>query len=642
MCGIVGIQSAAPFDRSRLTAAIAALKHRGPDGDGAFVDDSGTVGLGHTRLAIIDLSPTGAQPMVSGDGRYTITYNGELYNYLDIKRELIGRGCRFKGDCDTEVLLEGYALLGPAILDKMNGIFAFAIHDRQTGDVFVARDQMGIKPLYYAQVSGAVAFASEIKALEQMAALDLTLDVSAVRKYLTFLWCPGEQTPLKSVKKLEPGTAMLLRNGTVARSWQYWTPPRYQPRANWSAKDCAQELRALLDKCVDRQMVADAPIGAFLSGGLDSTAVVAAMRNKARGVQCFTIDTGDAEEGSADDLPYARDAAKQLGVDLHVVKVSPDQLSSRVGDMVGMLDEPLADPACLNVLYISQLAREHGIKVLLSGAGGDDLFSGYRRHTQLAFDQFWSAVPGPVRRGLVSLADGRDQSSALGRRMAKALGSLSQEGDMRVAASFVWGSLGGADQLLSGDAKNEIRDDDVFEPFERVMAVQPDEPALEKCLALERRFFLSDHNLTYTDKMGMAAGVEVRVPLIDLDLVQFASEIPVDLKCRWLKPKWILKESQRGVLPNSVIDRPKTGFGAPLRRWLKHDMREMADELLSPKTLNARGLFDASAVARLRQDDMSGRRDGSYTLFSVMCMELWCRRFVDGAATTGAVNALAV
>jgi asparagine synthase (glutamine-hydrolysing) len=643
MCGIVGISSRTEVSRAALAEAVAAIRHRGPDGEGMFIDDTRRTGLGHTRLAIIDLSPTGLQPMASADGRYMMTFNGEIYNFREIRAELLARGVTFRGTSDSEVLLEGFALLGEAILPKLNGIFAFAIHDKATGDIFVARDQLGIKPVYYAETNEGTAFASELKALGHLVRLGRDLDVSAIRKYLTFLWCPGEQTPLKGVKKLAPGSAMILKDGRILRRWRYWTPPSYAPRENWNTRDCARELKALIDTCVDRQMVSDTPIGAFLSGGLDSSAVVAAMRAKSGNVQCFTIDSDAVEEGMAEDLPYARAVAAHLGVDLHEVKVDAHTMCDRVADMVGILDEPLADPACLNVLFISQLAREHGIKVLLSGAGGDDLFSGYRRHTMLALDPLWSAVPGPLRHGLAALAEGQDQGSAMRRRLAKAFGVLKQDGDARVAASFAWGPPGICDRLLSRDLKQAAELDDVFAPMEEVMARMPDAPALEKCLALEQRFFLSDHNLIYTDKMAMAAAVEVRVPLLDLELVQFASEIPVNWKCNRLRPKWILKESQRDVLPASVIDRPKTGFGAPLRKWMKGDMRAMMDELLSRRVVEARGLFDAREVARLREDDANGACDGSYTLLSLACIELWCRGFVDaGAARERGGDALAI
>ena len=562
------------------------------------------------------------------DGRYTITFNGEIYNFRELRAELEALGRRFRSQSDTEVLIEGYAALGPAVLDRLNGIFAFAIHDRDTGELFLARDPLGVKPLYWAEGRYGVAFASEIKALMRLAPIERDLDVSAIRKYVTFLWCPGEQTLFARVRKLEPGSAMVVRDGAVVRRWAYWTPPAYAPRAGWSVDACAEELRSRLDACVRRQMVSDAPLGAFLSGGLDSSAIVAAARVETPDIRCFTIDT-EMEEGAVDDLPFARAVAVHLGVRLEEVRVDARDLCGRVAEMVGRLDEPLADPACLNVLFISELARDQGIKVLLSGAGGDDLFTGYRRHTMLALEPMLTAAPQSLRRAAAAAAAGVAPRSEAARRQVKALSSAELSGDRRISSTFGWGPYGIADRLISAEAKAQGPLDDVYAPLDALLATQGAAPAVEKCLALERRFFLADHNLTYTDKMAMAAGVEVRVPLLDLELVNFAAEVPIGWKHRNLTPKWIFKRSQRPLLPAAVINRPKSGFGGPLRRWMRGDMRDMVEELLSPPVVAGRGLFDPGEVARLREADARGALDGAYTLFSLMCVELWCRAFVD-------------
>lgn len=630
MCGIVGIVTRERVNPAALAAATRALAHRGPDGEGVYMDAAGKVGLGHRRLSIIDLDVTGAQPMRSADGRYVITFNGEIYNYRDLRGDLERRGVRFRGHSDTEVLLEGFAAYGPAVLDELNGIFAFAIHDNRTGEVLVARDQMGVKPLYYAETTSGVAFASEIKSLFEIVDIDRTIDVDALRRYLTFLWSPGEQTMLKAVRKLEPGSAMILRQGGVARRWTWWTPPHYQPRTDWSARECAAELRERLVACVGRQMVSDAPVGAFLSGGLDSSAVVAAALRSGRTLECFTIDAGGAEPGTTDDLPFARAAARHLKVPLSEVSVDAAAMRARVMGMVEMLDEPLADPACLNVLFISELARDRGMKVLLSGVGGDDLFTGYRRHVALGLDPLWSATPAWTRRMLGRAAQSGHGAAAWRRRLAKGLGAATLEGDDRITAAFAWGPAGAADDLLSDDARDQAAAD-IFAPMNEVLGRCSTLSPLEKCLELERRFFLADHNLTYTDKMAMAAQVEVRVPFLDPEMVAFASTVPTRWKQRFLDPKWILKQSQRGVLPDQIIDRPKTGFGAPLRSWMHGDMGDFTDDLLSSEVIAGRGLFDPDRVASLRAADRAGRVDGAYTLFSLMCVEMWCRRFVDTA-----------
>jgi len=628
MCGIVGIASTGPVGRRALAAAVRRLGHRGPDGSGIFYDETGKVGLGHTRLSIIDLSDAGAQPMTSRDGRYTITYNGEIYNYREIRKHLASKGVRFVGQSDTEVLLEGYAKLGPQILDRLNGIFAFAIHDAREREVFLARDHLGIKPLYYAETPKAVVFGSEIKAFMGLADISREIDVTALRRYMTFLWCPGEQTMLRAVKKLEPGSAMILRDGKVARRWTYWRPPVYDPRRDWSWQDCARELRETVDRCVTRQMVADVPVGAFLSGGLDSSAVVAAARAHAPDIRCFTIDAGQ-EEGSVEDLPYARSVARALKVDLREIRVDSATMADRLADMPYILDEPLADPACLNVLFIAELARSSGVKVLLSGAGGDDLFAGYRRHTALAFDPIWERAPKGLRAAATAGVERLSGRSAALRRLKKAFAAGALDGDSRISANFAWGPFGLPDELLAPDARAECADDDVFAPFQAILDEHPHLPPIEKCLLLEQRFFLGDHNLTYTDKMSMMAGVETRTPLLDIELVEFATRVPVEWKHRDLTTKWIFKQSQVGVLPDENIFRPKTGFGAPLRDWLHHEMRDLVGDLTSPTTIRDRGLFDLCPVNRLQSSYARGEVDGAYTLLSLMCVELWCRRFVD-------------
>ena len=631
MCGIVGIASHQPINQNALDAAVDRLRHRGPDSNGIYVGHAGRVGLGHTRLAIIDLSPGGHQPMHSPDGQVVLTFNGEIYNYLELRADLAGRGYRFKGYSDTEVLLAGFLMDGPQILSRLNGIFAFAIYDSRSNELLLARDQLGVKPLYYVETRAGFAFASEIKALLKLVPLDRSLDLSAMRRYLTFLWCPGEQTPMKHIKKLAPGSALMVRNdGTVVRRWTYWKPPKYEPRRSWTPADCGAQLKELLDQCVRRQMVSDAPLGAFLSGGLDLSAVVGAARRQNPGIECFTIElAGGAEEGTADDLPYARAVAAHLGVSLAEVRVDAAAMCDRIVDMVEILDEPLADPACLNVLFISQLARSHGIKVLLSGAGGDDLFTGYRRHTLLSFDPLWSILPGSIRRRLATFAANRDNRGSFNRRLARLLAVVSENGDRRITANFTWGQATGVDALLAPEVRAALANDDVEAPLADLIADDPSLPAIERCLKLEKRFFLTDHNLIYTDKMAMAAGVEVRVPFLDLDLLQFAATVPSAWKHRFMQPKWILKELQRSVLPAKVIDRPKTGFGAPLRRWMKGEMHGLVEDLLSQTTVSRRGLFDGAAVREMLDKDRRGEADASYTLFSLMCIELWCRCFVD-------------
>lgn len=570
--------------------------------------------------------------MRSANDRYILTYNGEIYNFEEIRTELRSLGIKFRGDSDTEVLLEAYSVYGPDILKRLNGIFALGIVDLQTRELLIARDPLGVKPLYWSEGPFGFAFASELKALMLVAPIDRELDTVAIKQYLTFLWSPGERTPLKSVHKLEPGTAMFIRNGRLARTSRYWTMPAYEPRTDWTPAECAKQLAQTVTRAVDRQMVSDAPLGAFLSGGLDSTAVVAAAQKRLPGIHCFTmaIDGGVGGE-MTNDLPYARSAARALGVRLTEVAIKPTDISSGLSQMVSTLDEPLADPACLITNLIAKAARKHGIKVLLSGVGGDDLMSGYRRHTAATYNRAWNIIPGELRSQLANYASRSNQRSNLQRRITKLLKNIDQSANARIVGLFEWSPPSLVESILDRDRFAGCDHRLVNAPFERELALESDVPDLEKCLILDRRFFLTDHNLMYTDKMGMNAGVEIRVPLLDLEIVSFAARIPAKWKHRGLTAKWMFKQSQRGIVPDAVRKRPKAGFGVPLRSWIHGGLAEMAHDLTSTESINRRGIFNAKAVQKLMNDNKQGREDATYTLFSIMCIELWCRSFQDAA-----------
>jgi len=630
MCGIVGFSGA--FDRSALDRGVAALRHRGPDDSGTFFDPAAGVGLGHTRLSIIDLSPLGHQPMEGLDGAVHLVFNGEIYNYRELRAELESLGHRFRGHSDTEVLLHMYLQEGEACLRRLNGIFALALYDRRHGHTVVARDALGVKPLYLAATNRGVAFASEIKGLLQLAPEARELDLVAIHRYLSFLWCPGEGTPLRAVRKLGPGELAVVRDGRVERrtTW-YRLPVCHGTPHDLDAGSAVEGVVTHVRAAVRRQMVADVPVGAFLSGGLDSSAVVAFARETAPDIRCFTIDArGGGEAGATDDLPYAREVARHLGVPLDVVEIDAGRMADDIERMVVQLDEPLADPAPLNVLYIAELARSQGIKVLLSGAGGDDLFTGYRRHRALQLERFWSWLPTVVRGGIEKATAGLDQRRAWARRLAKFTNGAALDGDQRIANYFRWVAEPDLLALYTPAARLEIGDHRADEPLvDFLRDVPPSTPRLERMLAIEQRFFLADHNLVYTDKMSMAVGVEARVPLLDLELVAFAARIPPGIKQRGGVGKAVFKAAMEPYLPRHVIHRPKSGFGAPLRRWIRRELRPLVGDLLGKASVVRRGIFDAAAVERLIAANDAGVIDGTYTIFSLLCIEIWCRRFLD-------------
>jgi asparagine synthase (glutamine-hydrolysing) len=559
-------------------------------------------------------------------------FNGEIYNFCELRSDLETKGFSFRGHSDTEVLLNLYLAEGEAMLSRLNGIFAFALWDSRKQSLLIARDALGVKPFYYAALNGRFAFASEIKALLHLVPEARELDVVSLHRYLSFLWCPGEGTPLKSVRKLGPGEAMWVREGQIERRWTWYQLPLFRGvSADLDQISALAGTTSHLRQAVHRQMVADVPVGAFLSGGLDSSAIVAFAKEINPDLHCFTIESvGGQEKGTTDDLPYARKVAQHLGVPLDVVSINANRMAGDLERMVSQLDEPLADPAPLNVLYISQLARERGMKVLLSGAGGDDLFTGYRRHRAVQAERYWSWLPYEVRRGLAQVTGSLDQSRAITRRVSKLFGGAALEGDARLVEYFRWVREADLLALYTPETRKTLGVELAATPMLNFLQPLPTTVApLDRMLAIEQRFFLADHNLTYTDKMSMAVGVEVRVPFLDLDLVEFAARIPLGLKQRGSEGKWILKKAMESYLPHEIIYRPKSGFGAPLRRWMQHDLRELLGDLLSLDSLQRRGLFEPSAVQKLIADNDSGRVDASYTLLSLLCIEIWCRSYLD-------------
>jgi asparagine synthase (glutamine-hydrolysing) len=637
MCGILGVSG--PFNPLNFAFALSKIKHRGPDDSDIFLDEGNHVALGHVRLSILDLSILGHQPMFSEDGRVVLIFNGEIYNFQELRSSLEDLGHVFTGHSDTEVLLRLYLEFRTkdadltTMLSSLNGVFAFAIWDADKKSILLVRDALGVKPLYYSLSNGRFIFASEIKALLHLAPEMRELDVASLHRYLSFLWCPGEGTPLKGVYKLGPGEALWVRDGVIERSCVWYKLPIFRgvASADLNEHDSIAGTESHLRKAVQRQMLADVPVGAFLSGGLDSSAIVAFAREKNPQINCFTIDSvGGQEQGVTEDLPFARRVSKYLGVPLEVVTVDHKHIADDIEFMVGQLDEPIADPASLNVYYISQLARKQGIKVLLSGAGGDDLFTGYRRHRALLAEAYWTWLPHGARRCLEQITASLDQRSVFSRRLGKLFSGAGLDGSERLANYFCWTKETELLALYTPETRKALGIQLAAKPMIDFLEPLPNSTKpLDRMLALEQRFFLTDHNLNYTDKMSMAVGIEVRVPFLDLDLIDFAARIPMQYKQHGTESKWVLKKAMESYLPKDVIYRPKTGFGVPLRQWMRYGLRDLLGDVLSSESLKHRGLFDPVAVQKLIAANDLGKTDASYTLLSLMCIEIWCRKFID-------------
>ena len=632
MCGIAGYFG--DFAPALLAEMALAIAHRGPDGQGAWTE--GCVGLAHARLAILDLSPAGAQPMRSADRRVVLSFNGEIYNFRELRSRLEGQGVAFRGTSDTEVLVELLARFGTQCLPWLNGIFAFAAWFPEEKRLLLVRDAAGVKPLYWAQATGGWVFASEIKALRPAQGIDWSPDPAAISAYLSLLYAPADLTPARGVRKLQPGEMMEWCDGAAPVIRRFAARPNEQRPHDLSATESVEACRSYLQQAVRRQLVSDVPVGGFLSGGVDSTALAAlAVQSLGRGERypCFTvaspIESLRGKEGLVDDFPYAQLAAKRLGIPLHAVS----QESAAIHDvdrLVWMLDEPTPDPAAFMTYAISRQARAQGVKVLLSGAGGDDLFSGYRRHLALQSERYWGWWPKPLRASLRRLTADNSQTDPLSRRLSKLFAHADAEPDERLASYFLWLGHSALMPVLGTDFRGQLGTGRATDLLTASMATLPaGVTRLSRMLHLDRSFFLASHNLNYKDKMGMACGVEIRVPLLDPDLAAFAERLTDAQRIHGGEAKYLFRRALRGLVPDEVLDRPKSGFGLPLRGFFHEAYGPQLRQLAASGRLDATGVFDGAGVLALLEADRRGEVDATYPLLGVLCVESWLRQFAN-------------
>lgn len=628
MCGIVGGISLNP---QKYQKAIDLLSHRGPDASGMFSHKD--LFLGHTRLSILDLTERGNQPMFSKDNDLVIVFNGEIYNHLEIREQLSNK-YQFVSSSDTETLLYAYKEFGTSFLDKLNGIFAFAIFDKKANSLFLARDHFGVKPLYIYQSEEKFIFSSEMKTFLDFG-IDKFLDAEALANYVTLLWSPGESTPFKGVRKLLPGHYMKLNVEafSTARPEKYYQIPFNGIYSTKSEAQLIEELDQKLTTAVNRQLLSDVPVGFFLSGGLDSSLLVAIAKKifPEEKLPCFTIETdyGESNEGFLDDLGFAKKVAEHLDVDLKIIKTNVS-LMRDFDKMIWHLDEPQTDISPLNVLSISELARKNGIKVLIGGTGGDDLFSGYRRHQAIRLEKYFASTPAFAKKLLKTFSEKLPTDKPRLRRVKKILAEIQKDTFDRLAGYFAWLPYENTLDLFSSDYRQELRDYSPSAFFKELLADIPGEKALlNQLLYWEMKSFLVDQNLNYTDKLSMAVGVEARVPYLDKELVEFSTTIPPSLKMKGVETKYLLKKVAERYLPKEVIYRPKTGFGAPVRHWVTNDLDEMIKDRLSPKRITDRGIFDPEKVWTLIDKNKNGEVDASYTILSLLAIESWMKQFVD-------------
>ena len=630
MCGIVGVIS--EYSASQIKECNRLISHRGPDDEGYFLHHN--LAFGHKRLSIQDLSYSGHQPMISEDKNFVIIYNGEIYNHWEI-RELLKNKYNFKSTSDTETLLYGYIEFGSGILSRLNGIFSFAIYDKNLGELFIARDQFGVKPLYYSFNNQFFWFSSEIKSILALS-FDKEININALQNYLTFLYSPGELTPFRKVLKLLPGHYLKLNisNFQEIEITKYYEIPFTNKRSKKSEKELIEELEERLIKAVERQMLSDVPVGFFLSGGLDSSCIVAIARKlyPNRDFNCYTIKTNDGdnmEEGFVNDITYARKVTQHLNVKLIEVE-SNVEIVRDFDKMIYYLDEPLADPAPLHVLNICKCARIEGQIVLLGGTGADDIFSGYRRHQALKIENYLKLVPRVIKLIVHNILQKVSIRKPLLRRLVKITQNITLTQTERLTGYFSWLEKEKVDQLFHHKYCEEVKKFNPSQILKSYLALIPsDEDNLNKLLFLEMKFFLVDHNLNYTDKMGMAESVEIRVPFLDKELVEFSTEIPPHLKLKGVTTKYILRKVMEKYLPHDVIYRPKSGFGAPVRKWIIKDMKGVINKYLSKDNINKREFFNYDEVQRLLHNNEAEIIDASYSIWALLAIESWMQQFYD-------------
>lgn len=630
MCGILGIIGT--HSSTAHEELLKTISHRGPDSRGIFSDQH--IALLSTRLAIQDPSPNGNQPMTSEDGNYVLIFNGEIYNHLEIRKALEEK-YTFQSTSDTETLLYGFIDEGREILNKLKGIFSFAVYNKSTGHLFMARDQFGVKPLYYYHKDHTFLFGSEIKSFVHFPGFDKSIDPNALVNYIHFGWSPGEITPFKHVKKLLPGhyAEINVRHPDKLDLFQYCDIPFTGHYFSKTEEALIDELEEKLKGAIRRQLISDVPLGFFLSGGLDSSALVALTRKiyPDRKIQCFTIATKGLQqaEGFSEDQHYAQQVAKHLQVDLEMVD-SSETMGEDFDKIVYHLDEPQADSAPLHLLSISRKAKQMGYKVLISGTGGDDVFSGYRRHQALQLEKYMKWVPGFGLKLMKLLLKPFKVSSPAIRRWKKLFMNDITHKENRLVSYYSLLPLKRNRNLFSDALQKEISSFDPSSYLKELLHHIPDEHSdLNHMLYREMKTYLPDHNLNYTDKIGMMAGVEIRVPFLDKELVQFSTRIPVSLKMKGTTTKYLLRKVMERYLPYEVIYRSKTGFGIPPRRLLEKELRPKIKDYLSPKSLSKRGVFKPEKVQSLLKAHNAGYIDASYPIWALLAIEAWYRRFVD-------------
>ena len=646
MCGIAGIIG--NVDDAQLRLMTQMLYHRGPD-DGAVWTGPGA-GLGHRRLSILDLSAAGRQPMVSPDGRYVLVYNGEIFNYPELRAQLEGRGHVFRSRTDSEAVLYACLEWGEEAVLRLVGQFAFGFWDTHERSLLLARDHLGVKPLYLSVQDDGLYFASEAKAI--VAALPCTRRPRAdlLPQYLSFLWIPGTDTMFDGIDRLAPGSLAVFRNGAL-RTRRYWDPIekfREAGPAQPSPRQRDEEFRDLLRGAVQSQLASDVPLGLLLSGGVDSTVLLKEMTDAGRDVRAFTATYSSASRGRDvfdDDLPFARMAAQDAGADLEVAELEAD-VPKLLPEAVWHLDEPLADPTVVTNLALTRRAKQR-LTVLLTGMGADEILAGYPRYPAVLFGERLRFMPPVFAHMLAGLLHSAVRVGFLpierGRRPLYLLRHLSRPFVDRFLGYSTYNSPSDLQRLLSGDMQERMTLEHIQEIHRELFARTAGMTPLSRMLAVDLCTFLPQLNLENMDKTGMANAVELRVPFLDHRLVEYSMALPDDDKLRSSKRrKVLLRRAYRDRIPDPILRRPKTGYSPPVRGWMRDSLREYTEDILLSRTAAERGLFERGRIDQLLRENGDGREDHSMRLWQLLVLETWFREYLDGSLHAPAADPAAL
>jgi len=636
MCGIAGrfnFDPLRPVSRDVLEAMTDAVTHRGPDASGYHLAPG--IGLGHRRLSIIDLS-TGDQPLANEDGTVWTVFNGEIYNFAEVRSELVALGHRFRTGSDTEVIVHGYEQWGERCVERFRGMFAFAVWDARARRLLLARDRVGVKPLYYAELPGrGVVFGSELKSLLEDPDVPREWRPDAIDAFLTLLYIPAPATIYKGIHKLEPGHVLVAEKGSI-RTSRYWDLEFTGTGDARREADYLEELDALLRESVALRQIADVPLGAFLSGGIDSSAVAAYMVETSTRPP-VTISVG-FDHAAYDELAHAQRVAEHLGCEFHPRRVTPDVVTL-LPKLAWHFDEPFADSSAVPTYYVSKAAREL-VTVALSGDGGDELWAGYARHRVEQWEHQARGTLGPA--AVVAGMLGR--ALPLSVKGARSLRHLGADPAHAYALKHAYGMFepDAKTRLYSGDFAASVRHADPFAAFRDAYRRCRSIDAVDRGLYVDVHTYMVDDVLTKVDRMSMAVSLEAREPLLDHRLLEFAARVPAALKLKDGRGKHLLRRALEAKVPREILARGKQGFEAPIGEWLRGPLAPMADELLGDGRLRGRGIFNDGEVTRLWTEHRGGRADHRHRLWQLMMLELWFRQFIDRAPASRAQYAEAI